>query len=104
MPEDFQRRLPSVEREVASIRPEDIRVSLVGMVIDKDGTSMVLDDGTGKITVRSDQPLVAEVNQRVRVFGRVIPMEQGAELQGDVVQDMRLLDLELWTRLKSLRM
>jgi len=103
MPDDFQRRLPSVEREVASIKPEDIRVSLIGTVIDKKDTSMIVDDGTGKITLRTEDPITVEANSLVRVFGRVIPMEEGFELQCDVVQDMSKLDMELRKQVKSLK-
>lgn len=103
MADDFQRRLPSVEREISGIQPEDIRVSLVGTVLDKQENSMVIDDGTGKITVRSEEPIKAEVNGLVRVFGRVIPIENGAELQCDVVQDMKELDLDLRKQIKGLK-
>ena len=106
MPDDFQRRLPSLERDIAGIRPEDMRVAVLGTVIDKnpDSTRIVLDDGTGKVEIISESPLPAQVNQMVRVFGRVIPLENGVELQGEIAQDMSRLDLGLLKKLKSLKM
>mgnify|MGYP001596392462 CR=1 FL=1 len=94
-----------MEREIAGIRPEDIRVRILGTVIDKnaDATRLVLDDGTGRIDVVSDTPLQGELNQMVRVFGRVIPLENGVELQGEITQDMSQLDLVLLEKLKSLK-
>ncbi len=105
MPEDFQRRLPSAERDIADIKPGDIRVALTGTVIDKskDGDAIVLDDGTGKINVSFGSPVKAELNQMVRVFGRVIPLEKGSDLQGEVLQDMGKIDVELLKRVKGLK-
>ena len=105
MPEDFQRRLPSRECSVSEIQPEDIRIKVTGTIIDinKEGTRLVVDDGTGKIAITSESKCNAEMNQLVRVFGRVIPLEQGSELQGDVVQDMKKLDLELLKKVKGLK-
>jgi hypothetical protein len=91
----FQRRLPSLERKVSEIKPEDIRISVIGTVIDMKDTKIVIDDGSGKIEVVFDDPVKVEMNKMVRVFGRVIPIEEGYELQGEVLQDMSQLDLEL---------
>ena len=106
MPEEFQRRLPSTEREIASIQAGDIRVSVIGTVIDKneEGTRLVLDDGTGKVSVTLETPAEAGVNQMVRVFGRVIPLEKGVELQGELVQDMSKLDMAFVKKVKGLKM
>jgi hypothetical protein len=98
---DFRKRMPSVFRRVADIRPEDMRVSLIGTVIDKADDGIVLDDGTGRIDVTL--AAVPEIGQGlVRVFGRVIPMEGGFQLQGEIVQDMAGLDLELLRRVEKL--
>jgi hypothetical protein len=99
---DFRRRLPSVFRQVSGIRPGDIRVSVIGTVIDKAEDGIVLDDGSGKIDITMAEPFEAELNGLVRVFGRVIPMEGGFQLQGEIVQDMKGLDLELLKKVESL--
>lgn len=91
----FQRRMPSVERKVSGIRPEDIRIRVLGTVIDKQENKLVIDDGTGKIEAVFEETVNAELNKMVRVFGRVIPLEDGFELQGEIVQDMSQLDIEL---------
>jgi RPA family protein len=108
MAEDFQRRLPSVERGISGIKAEDIRISILGTVIDKkeegETVRIALDDGTGKIDVGFESAVKVAVNQFVRVFGRVIPIENGFELQGEVVQDMGKLDVGLWKRVKDLNL
>jgi hypothetical protein len=97
-----KRRIPSVERRISEIMAEDMRVSLVGTVIDKQEENIILDDGTGKITIGFDNPVDVETDQIVRVFGRVMPIEAGFELQGEIVQDMRNLDREMLKKLREL--
>jgi hypothetical protein len=62
---------------------------------------MVLDDGTGKMLIRFDSPFEVEINKLVRVLGRVVPMESGLELHGEVLQDMDGLDVNLLRRMKK---
>lgn len=106
MPDEFQRRLPSTERTIAEIKPEDIRINIVGTIIDKndDSTSIVIDDGSGKVAVSFETAQSAEINQFVRVFGRAIPLENGVELQGEIIQDMSKLDKGLLKKVKGLKM
>jgi len=98
MPEEmeFQRRLPSVFRRISDIGAEDIRVCIVGRVIDAQEGIIVIDDGTGKINASVEGP--AEVGSAVRVFGRVIHMENGHEIQGEIVQNLGGIDLDIYRK------
>lgn len=102
MPEssDFK-RMPAVERAVSDITPQDIRVRVTGTVLDKQGDRIVLDDGTGKINVNFSQPVETEPQKLVRVFGKVISVESGFELEGEIIQDMSGLDLGLWKKVRE---
>jgi hypothetical protein len=107
MPETLEtfvspRRLPSIGRRVSEIGKEDIRVRLLGTVIDKKENVIVIDDGTGKINVSFAEPVDFEANHLVRVFGRVIPVEEGFEIQGEVAQDMKDVDLGLYMKVNEL--
>ncbi len=107
MPETLEgfvspRRLPAYEKKIAEIGKDDVRVRLLGMVIDKKENVVVLDDGTGKINIVFAEPFATEVNKRVRVFGRVIPSEDGFEIQGEVLQDMEGMDFELYKKVSEL--
>jgi predicted membrane protein len=107
MPENLEgfvspRRLPSVSRRVSEIGRGDVRVRLLGTVIDKNENVIVIDDGTGKINVTFGEPVTFETNQLVRIFGRVIPMEEGFEIQGEVIQDMKDVDLDLYKKVNEL--
>jgi hypothetical protein len=109
MPEEnqeFQRRLPSVERKISEIKPDDIRVSITGTVIDMQDGFAVVDDGTGKANVAFEKPEAlssVRTSQLVRVFGRVMPMDDGFELRGDVLQDMSRLDMRLKKKVESIK-
>jgi hypothetical protein len=103
MPEDEQpfKRMPSADRSIKDIKPDDIRIRVLGTVIGKEENTVVIDDGTGKINVRFEEPVNAEINNLVRVFGRVIPLEKGFELQGEIIQDMKGLDISLYKKLDT---
>lgn len=98
--QDF-RRMPAKERAISEITPQDIRVRVIGTILDKQDDRIVLDDGTGKIDVSFEKPVDSETNKTVRVFGKVISMEGGIELQGEVIQDMDGFDMELWRKVKG---
>ena len=105
MPEEgsfeFQRRVPAIERRIADIKPEDIRVRVTGTVVDMQGEAAVLDDGSGKIHIALEQGTEIKPGALVRVFGRVIALEDGMELQAEIVQDMSGLDLELLKKVQE---
>ena len=104
MPEETSlRRMPSVFRNISEIKPEDIRVSVLGTVVDKDGETIILDDGTGQIRATFYDETNAAPNQLVRVIGRVMPLENGVELQGEILQDMTGLDIELFKKINSIK-
>ena len=91
MADEFQRRNPSRDRLVAEIGAEDIRVRVVGMIIDKIGDSLILDDGSGKITIMLDAPTPCTV--------KVMQADGGPEIHGEIVQDMAKLNLPLYRKI-----
>ncbi len=92
------KRLPSVERMISDVSEKDIRVRVVGTVIDKKDELLIIDDGTGKIKANFFEPVKTELNQLVRVIGKVIPRDGGVEIQGEILQDMSGLDFGLMKR------
>lgn len=96
--EGFQRRSPAVFRRVSEIQPSDIRVSLIGLIVDMDEGTLILDDGTGKVQATFSGKVNAEVNKLVRVFGRAFPAEGGYTIQGEIIQDLTGLDIELFRK------
>jgi RNase P/RNase MRP subunit p29 len=96
------RRLPAHEKRISDIGKEDSRVRLFGMVIDANENVVVLDDGTGKISVVFREPVSTEAGRTVRVFGRVMPAEEGFEIDGEILQDMEGVDAALYRKTAEL--
>ena len=102
MPEFQYRRLPAASRKIIEIKPEnDIRVKLIGHVIDKQDGTIVLDDGSGKanITVEQEAYDKADIGDTIRVFARVIPLEDNYELRGEILQSMEGVDMGLYKKI-----
>ncbi|AJC71048.1 MAG: replication protein RepA [Thermococcus sp.] len=99
----FRRRKPAVERKIAEIREDDTRVALIGKAfkIDKMDYTFWLDDGTGVILVESEDNVLPENGQLVRVIGRVIRNEN-VHIYGEVVQDFTGVDLEALEEIREL--
>ncbi|MEM7822937.1 MAG: hypothetical protein QW703_01650 [Candidatus Aenigmatarchaeota archaeon] len=97
---EFQRRLPAVYRQIDSIRQNDIRVCILGMVVDAKAGRLVLDDGSGKVIVSSEEEI--NIGSRVRIFGRVIPTDEGVEISAELIQNVEGLDIELWKKAKEM--
>ena len=93
--QDFQKRMPSIDRKISEIKAEDIRVAVIGTVIDNQENRVIVDDGSGKLNVSFEENVDTDSGKIVRVLGRVIPMDSGVELQGDFLQDMTGLDMSL---------
>jgi hypothetical protein len=97
-----QQRLPAKERRISNIGNGDTRVSIVGTVVDSKENILVVDDGTGKVDISFEEQPTVKAGQLVRVFGRVIPVEDGFELQGEVCQKFYHPDLEFWRKVCGL--
>lgn len=99
-----QRRAPARPKNIEEIDPrDDIRVRVIGTVLSLDEDSFSLDDGTGTVEVflEEEKMEALEENQRVRIFGRVLPTPDSFEIQGELVQDFSDVDPELYSRVKK---
>ncbi len=93
-------RPPYVEKFICDIKKEDVNVAVSGMVISKEDNSFILDDNTGQIIVNLINS--QEVEGYIRVLGRVLPYEEGIQLQGFIVQDFNKIDKVLYKKVKEL--
>jgi hypothetical protein len=95
------RRAPAVEKDICDIDEDDIRVSIIGTVIKRDPIqySMIMDDGTGSITVFADN--IFDVQSIIRVIGR--PQIRGEPIiEAEIVQEFSNFDLELYKTVKEM--
>ncbi|MCD6372432.1 MAG: replication protein RepA [Thermococcus sp.] len=99
----FRRRKPTVERKIGEISENDTRVAIIGKAfkVDKIDYTFWVDDGTGVILVESEENVLPENGQIVRVIGRVIRNEE-VHLFGEVVQDFSDADLEALEEIREL--
>ncbi len=100
------KRLPAFERTISEICEKDFRVKVLGTVVGRDevNSSLIMDDGTGRISVffaNPDQFANAEEGKLIRVIGRV-RKEEELELDAELIQDMSKLDLELYEQVKDI--
>ena len=104
MPEEkIRRRLTAVERKIDSIRPEvDVRVKLIGTVIDSNETTVILDDGTGRLEINFDERVFVGSGQLVKVISRVLPLIDGFECKGEVLQSLDNFNLDLYQKAKDI--
>lgn len=95
------KRFPALEKKISDINPEkDIRVRILGTVIDKDEGVCVIDDGSGKAEIFGD--FNCEIGDTLRVFARVLALEDGFELRSEIVQNMNSLNKELYRKVQGL--
>lgn len=91
------RRLPAILKRVTNINPEkDVRVRILGRVIDKADGTIVVDDGSSTAQIVTDAQ--CEVDDMVCVFARVLPLEDGYELRGEIVQNKNSMDMALYKK------
>ena len=93
-----QRRLPYLDRRIDELTQDDIKVRVSGAVIEKRGDVLIIDDGTGQVRIATEGPKGFDINNLIRVFGRVIPVEGGVEISGEILQDMSDVNMDLYKR------
>jgi len=105
MPEErlIRRRLPAIERKITEIHPEmDVRVKLMGTVIDFSSNSIVLDDGSGKVEIFFEKGPLVQKGQLIKVITRVLPLIDGFECRGECIQNLDDFDIDLYKKAKDL--
>lgn len=97
----FKKRLPAKEKLISEILANDIRVRILGTVIDKTENSIIMDDGSGRLEILTDEQN-AEAGKLVKVVTRVLPFAGGFEARVECIQKMDGLDVELYRRAKEI--
>lgn len=95
-----RRRAPAEFKKIEDVGADDVRVSLIGTVVDVGEGKLVVDDGTGTIQVNFDlSEDLDELKQgrKVRIIGR--PGE--GEMDGEAVQDFSDFDMELYEKTRD---
>lgn len=91
------KRSAAVRRQISKIdKAKDIRVRIIGKVVDKYNDSVLLQDETGSREVKMDPSFAQALNKNeiIRVFCKVVEDDLICEL----IQDMNNLDVDLYTK------
>ncbi|HLC76811.1 MAG TPA: hypothetical protein VJH04_01265 [archaeon] len=97
MNENQYHRLAALQKRIIDINPEkDVRIRILGRVIDKHDGTVVVDDGSSTAQIVTDGN--CEIDDVVCVFARVLPLEDGYELRGEIVQVKNALDMGLYKK------
>ena len=86
------------EKQIKDVSEYDINVAMSGVIVNKDKNTFILDDGTSQISIYSEN--IPGFNY-VRIFGRVIPFENGLEIQAQIIQDLSLINKDLYNKYKK---
>lgn len=102
----LKKRLPAKEKLISEIAQNDIRVRVLGTVIDRSEGSVVVDDGSGRLEIFLDgQPFESDamsLGKMARIVTRVLPITGGFEARAECVQNMSGFDVELYRRAKDI--
>jgi len=94
------------KRKISEINPEnDFKVKVIGIIVDKKDDTILIDDGSAKIQEFVNLPNIIDtinLNQLIRVFGSVMPTDEGFELKADIVQDLSDLNVNLYKKVDEL--
>jgi RNase P/RNase MRP subunit p29 len=93
----------AVFRKISELRQEDERVKVVGLVVDKQGSELTIDDGSGQLSITLDDPSLGvgiDVGSKVRILGIPMVSDEGIELHAEIVQSVEKLNLELYLQVQ----
>ena len=85
-----------IERTINSLKKEDLKVAVSGVVVDKGKSSFMIDDGTGRAGVFFEGNILDA--KYVRVFGRLVNFEN-KEIEAEFIQDLDKIDKRLHKKL-----
>ncbi|NPV50099.1 MAG: replication protein RepA [Candidatus Methanofastidiosum sp.] len=92
----------SIEKEIREIKGDETLVSFLGVVVSIDPSTymLILDDGTGAISVSSDN--LYDMEQVLRVIGS--PYKEGGQIivDSEVIQDFTDFNLELFKKVQEI--
>lgn len=99
-----QKRETSEPKDIEDIDPKnDIRVRIIGTVLEKEEDSIMIDDGTGSTEAFLDKDDLEDLEEgeHIRILGRVLPTPDSFEIQGEIIQKLKNVDIELYKQVKN---
>lgn len=92
----------SIEKDIRDIKGDETLVSFIGVVVSIDPSTymLIVDDGTGAISVSSDT--LYDMESILRVIGN--PYKEGGQtiIDSEIIQDFRDFNIELFKKVQQL--
>ena len=88
------------EKFINEITRDDRKVSISGLIINREDNLIFVDDGTGVIAVNIESQI--PINSFVRVFGYLLHNNDEVQLQANIIQDLSNVNKEAYNKLKKL--
>ena len=98
------RRSHFKEKFIKNLDFSDFKVAVSGALVNNQDNGFLLSDGTGEVYVNTtglEKSVAFNEGNIVKVFGRLTPYENGFELQAEIVQDFKEVDMEVLTKIKE---
>ena len=102
MAEERRKRNPAIEKKISQITKDDVRVAVIGTIVEMDNSINVImiDDGesTIRILLPEEEFEKCEPGKLIRAIGLIAPAmdTDEMELKGEIVQDFSKLDKNLY--------
>lgn len=93
--------IPYVAKKISEIKPEDLKVSISGIIVNKEDNLFILDDGDNQIKVTFDNEINFKENNYVRVFADVLYIDDNLELKLELIQDLSKIDKLLYKKVQE---
>lgn len=92
----------SIEKDIRDIKGDETLVSFIGVVVSIDPSTymLVLDDGTGAISVSSDT--LYDMESILRVIGNPYKEEGQVIIDSEIIQDFRDFNMSLYKKVQQL--
>jgi hypothetical protein len=78
----------------------EVKLSIAGVIVSKSEKSFVIDDGTGSAVIKYKISL--PLNSFCKIFGTLLPQDQGFAVNADAVQDLSSMNQELYRRINKI--
>lgn len=90
---------PAVWKIISELKPEDLRVRLIGRVIDLKDDIMIIDDGTGTILVNNSAVNQKPLKSIVLVIGSVHQRTDGKlVVDAEIIKDFDNINFEIYLK------
>ncbi|MHA1377256.1 MAG: hypothetical protein ACTSRG_02630 [Candidatus Helarchaeota archaeon] len=97
------KRLIAIEKKINEINEKDRKVRILGTIISSNPDFAVIDDGTGTMTVRTENPL--EERKRYRIIGQIYKKaDNKLVMNAEIIQDMEKLNIDLYKKVEKIKL